>query len=209
MKHPILPMICIALVASACASVSVSGTPAATARETRPTHECSADLQGRWVGTYFQDNEHRGYPMELTADGAPNSFAVTLEWPTLSGARTVGHGSSSAGSVAWTEEQMVQGKNIVLGGRYEAALIDPDTLAGVYEKNHVRMGFFTLSRAHGSETPSESAGAAFNETAVREPNALAIGECVPDIEGEDLDGVRFKLSDYRGKVVMLEFWGNW
>jgi thiol-disulfide isomerase/thioredoxin len=32
---------------------------------------------------------------------------------------------------------------------------------------------------------------------------------VPDIEGEDLDGKAFKLSDYRGKVVLLAFWGNW
>ncbi|MHC4830376.1 MAG: peroxiredoxin family protein [Planctomycetota bacterium] len=31
----------------------------------------------------------------------------------------------------------------------------------------------------------------------------------PDIEGEDLDGVSFKLSDYRDKVVLLVFWGDW
>jgi peroxiredoxin len=31
----------------------------------------------------------------------------------------------------------------------------------------------------------------------------------PDIESEDLDGVKFKLSDYRGKVVVLDFWGDW
>ena len=38
---------------------------------------------------------------------------------------------------------------------------------------------------------------------------LNIGMPAPDIEGEDLDGVPFKLSDYRGKVVVLDFWGNW
>jgi hypothetical protein len=35
---------------------------------------------------------------------------------------------------------------------------------------------------------------------------LAIGKVLPDIEGVDQDGKHFKLSDYRGKVVLLDFW---
>jgi hypothetical protein len=35
---------------------------------------------------------------------------------------------------------------------------------------------------------------------------LCVGKQAPDIEGEDQDGKRFKLSDYRGKVVLLDFW---
>jgi hypothetical protein len=31
---------------------------------------------------------------------------------------------------------------------------------------------------------------------------LAIGKVAPDIEGKDQDGTKFKLSDYRGKVVL-------
>lgn len=38
---------------------------------------------------------------------------------------------------------------------------------------------------------------------------LAIGKVAPDIEGEDLEGKNFKLSDYRGKVVVIDFWGDW
>jgi len=38
---------------------------------------------------------------------------------------------------------------------------------------------------------------------------LKIGKVAPDINGVDLDGVDFKLSDYRGKVVVLDFWGDW
>lgn len=38
---------------------------------------------------------------------------------------------------------------------------------------------------------------------------LVPGKPAPEIEGEDLNGVAFKLSDYRGKVVMLDFWGYW
>lgn len=42
-----------------------------------------------------------------------------------------------------------------------------------------------------------------------EMQRLQIGMVVPDIKGSDLDGVEFKLSDYQGKVVMLDFWGDW
>ncbi|MHC5062929.1 MAG: hypothetical protein ACYTG5_03010 [Planctomycetota bacterium] len=45
--------------------------------------------------------------------------------------------------------------------------------------------------------------------AIYELENLAIGMTAPEIEAADLDGVNFKLSDYRGKVVMLDFWGDW
>jgi hypothetical protein len=35
---------------------------------------------------------------------------------------------------------------------------------------------------------------------------LSVGKEPPQIEGEDQDGQRFKLTDYRGKVVLLDFW---
>jgi hypothetical protein len=38
---------------------------------------------------------------------------------------------------------------------------------------------------------------------------IQVGMTAPEIEGEDIDGKKFKLSDYRGKVVLLDFWGNW
>ena len=37
----------------------------------------------------------------------------------------------------------------------------------------------------------------------------ALGKEAPDIEGEDSDGKKFKLSDYGGKVVVLDFWAGW
>jgi len=38
---------------------------------------------------------------------------------------------------------------------------------------------------------------------------FAIGMVAPDIVGIDIDGVAFKLSDYKGKVIFLDFWGDW
>ena len=38
---------------------------------------------------------------------------------------------------------------------------------------------------------------------------LAVGKLAPEIIGSDLDGQLLKLSDYRGKVVLLTFWAGW
>jgi hypothetical protein len=39
--------------------------------------------------------------------------------------------------------------------------------------------------------------------------SLAPGTVAPEIIGVDVGGKQMKLSDYRGKVVMLDFFGNW
>jgi thiol-disulfide isomerase/thioredoxin len=36
-----------------------------------------------------------------------------------------------------------------------------------------------------------------------------VGTPAPEIDGEDFDGKRVKLSDYRGKVVVVVFWASW
>ncbi len=41
------------------------------------------------------------------------------------------------------------------------------------------------------------------------PQPFPVGTMAPEITGADTDGVEFNLSDYRGKVVMIDFWGDW
>ncbi|MFT4710760.1 MAG: hypothetical protein ACI8Q9_001891, partial [Planctomycetota bacterium] len=36
-----------------------------------------------------------------------------------------------------------------------------------------------------------------------------VGSMAPDFPAVDTDGEAFRLSDYRGQVVMLDFWGFW
>jgi peroxiredoxin len=37
----------------------------------------------------------------------------------------------------------------------------------------------------------------------------SIGKAAPEIEGPDCDGSPMRLGEYRGKVVMIAFWGHW
>lgn len=44
---------------------------------------------------------------------------------------------------------------------------------------------------------------------LRELRDLVVGKLAPEIAGEEVHGQPMKLSDYRGKVVLLSFWGHW
>src|SRR5439155_17394791 len=37
----------------------------------------------------------------------------------------------------------------------------------------------------------------------------AVGQVAPDFTGKTLDGATFHLADFRGQVVVLDFWATW
>ena len=41
------------------------------------------------------------------------------------------------------------------------------------------------------------------------PPPIPPGKPAPPTKGTDADGAPFRLDDYRGKVVLLDFWGDW
>ena len=47
------------------------------------------------------------------------------------------------------------------------------------------------------------------QRAVEEIRIRGIGRPAPEIQGEDLDGKPMRLGDYKGKVVLLDFWAFW
>jgi hypothetical protein len=59
------------------------------------------------------------------------------------------------------------------------------------------------------KVPYEGTVAEKAASELHEIRVLAVGKPAPELEGEDQDGKRFKLSDYRGKVVLLYFWSEY
>jgi hypothetical protein len=59
------------------------------------------------------------------------------------------------------------------------------------------------------ETFRESSYRKAAEGFLFELDHLQIGMAAPDFESVDENGVKWKLSDYRGKVTIVDFWGFW
>lgn len=79
------------------------------------------------------------------------------------------------------------------------------------------LGFIIYSLWSESKKPAPAQGPVAqvaqprpqNQPPVRPSPGPKVNDTTPDIVGEDVDGKEFKLSDYRGKVVVLDFWGFW
>ena len=98
----------------------------------------------------------------------------------------------------------------MLKGRYtevaftRAKGLEPKLLQAVGEKLLERV-VNEFGEVEGRRrTLGESAAAELFE--IRE---LQIGLIAPEIEGEGIDEKPMKLSQFRGKVVLLDFWGDW
>ncbi len=64
-----------------------------------------------------------------------------------------------------------------------------------------------IEQEFGKDDFNGMTGKQFADGARHEMNRLRVGQVAPDFELADQEGVRFKLSDYRGRVVLLDFWG--
>jgi hypothetical protein len=81
---------------------------------------------------------------------------------------------------------------------------DPDELTRQSEPMFERAAKEFADVSQGRRTVGKTAQAELNEL-----RNLGIGKPSPEISGEDIDGKPFKLSDYKGKVVVVDFWGDW
>ena len=86
-----------------------------------------------------------------------------------------------------------------------AGMADECQKAGEALLAHCREAYTEVKMSEGSDQMISAKA----EIVLFEINNLQIGDVVPDIEGVDAEGIAFKLSDYKGQVVIIDFWGFW
>lgn len=85
--------------------------------------------------------------------------------------------------------------------------LDAEAARG-FERAARDFGDVDMPSAPGKPPSGEKIAAAADKD-LFELRHLSVGKRAPEIEGEDVDGNKFRLSDYKGKVVLLDFWGHW
>jgi hypothetical protein len=143
----------------------------------------------RLVADHATSNRMAGLTLDLVY-GAP-------AWSAEPAARALRrilavHPNPSLQTAAMVELALLVGLDESFGaaGRAEA-----EALLARIEKELGAQGFMGMNAA-------EFAAGARHEIA-----SLRVGMRAPDFEATDQEGLRFALSDYRGRVVLLDFWG--
>ena len=100
--------------------------------------------------------------------------------------------------------------HFVLGTMLEIANQSEEVLAVFekFEKRHPdnRHALEELARIH-EELGNSDLAAEYRKKA--DPMSALVGKVVPDFSATDLDGKPISLQQYRGKVVLLDFWAVW
>jgi hypothetical protein len=116
--------------------------------------------------------------------------------------------------LAWFDEAWVRTKLEELAKRSQNAEVSASALLKLAERLAASRST-AEDKARAVEVRARierdyaSTSAARSLLVEREASAYQVGGKPHDFEATDPDGAKFKLSDYRGKVVMLDFWGFW
>lgn len=105
-----------------------------------------------------------------------------------------------------SEPEMAKNAELVVGLEMVKAFKDADTTKLLARADEV---FARVQKDYPFHAYKKTNLARAAEGELYELRRLQVGMTVPELEGEDTDGKPIKLSDYRGKVTVVAFWGTW
>jgi thiol-disulfide isomerase/thioredoxin len=87
---------------------------------------------------------------------------------------------------------------------------DYQVSGALWNQNH-RLARIDPIVVHVPADPSDATNAPYDlgPVTLKSFVEMAPGVTAPDFSSEKLDGTPFKLSDYRGRYVLLDFWATW
>ncbi|MGO8765167.1 MAG: TlpA family protein disulfide reductase, partial [Limisphaerales bacterium] len=98
-------------------------------------------------------------------------------------------------------------------GCFEEDFVEPGdyTVAGSIDSDGKHVALLDSISVHVPDDPSDAADAPFDMGAVtlNAPVNLKSGDTAPDFATTTVEGQPLKLSDFRGKYVLLDFWATW
>jgi len=131
-------------------------------------------------------------------------------------------------TAASKEQQMEPGFRNALGARYDKAHANLEKLQYAYIKNNPDSYFslIALRDINSQGVDAATAGPLFKRLSERVrgtalgiefasalsgvvPGTLPLGTMAPDFSQNDVNDKPVKLSDFRGKYVLLDFWASW
>jgi peroxiredoxin len=96
-------------------------------------------------------------------------------------------------------------------GSFHADRVEPGNyeITGEVWRENTLVAFFDPIRLRVPDDNSDAADVPFDMGTVTLKAALNPGDAAPDFSSRTLDGKPLKLSDFRGKYVLLDFWATW
>ena len=147
-------------------------------------------LGGTPIDTFFEELASAAQDPALRATGRYYVAAGLMRAANGLGSSPAFFMTSNLGPTADTEAQRQRALEVATG-----------LSAGVEEER------FLGGIPHGPFTPMTLAEV--EADLVRSIRHGTVGGTLPDVTGKRLDGVEESLADYRGRVVLLDFWATW
>jgi peroxiredoxin len=96
-------------------------------------------------------------------------------------------------------------------GTFHAGFVEPGDyqIGGTLSSPGGIVAYLDRIVVHVPDDHSDGPDVPFDMGAVTLKAVPKAGDMAPDFSTVDLDGKSFKLSDYRGKYILLDFWATW
>ncbi len=104
----------------------------------------------------------------------------------------------------------LSGRSELLGGcRVDLAIVDQLLIGAAIEQAAATLAFHQWRLKAAADPLEAKEGGDGSGEGMEGRDAALVGKPAPDIELDLLDGKKFRLSEHKGQIVVLDFWASW